>query len=185
MNFINNLVSKVKYDSELKEDMFKMATMLAVSRVYKDGDLNGLDNNKFLRETGSVLFGFAIYHLLVKDYAKKVQVGNHSLQKLVDVALKIGTVILAPSLIKGQKVNLYSASYIISGFLANAMFKDCLNLSQFVEDAKLKKVADDFVVAAFTTIIPRVVRGGRVTKKTLGEIVAKTVGFAAYNYLLA
>ena len=184
MNFINNLVSKVKYDSELKEDMFKMATMLAVSRVYKDGDLNGLDNNKFLRETGSVLFGFAIYHLLVKDYAKKVQVGNHSLQKLVDVALKIGTVILAPSLIKGQKVNLYSASYIISGFLANAMFKDCLNLSQFVEDAKLKKVADDFVVAAFTTIIPRIVRGGRITKKVLGEIVAKTVGFAAYNYLM-
>jgi len=185
MNFINNLVSKIKYDSELKEDIFKMATMLSVSRVYKDGDLNGLDNNKFLRETGSVLLGFAVYHLLVKDYAKKVQVGNSNLQKLVDVGLKIATVILAPSLIKGQKVNLYSASYLIAGFLANSIFKDCLNLSQFVEDRRLKRVADDFVVASITTIIPRVVRGGRVTKKVLAEIVAKTVGFAAYDFLLA
>lgn len=185
MNFINNLISKVKYDSEMREDVFKMATMLAVSRAYKDGDLNALDNKKFLNETGSVLLGFALYHLFVKDYAKKVQVGNHNLQKLVDVAIKIGTVILAPSLIKGQKVNLYSASYIISGFLANAMFKDCLNLGQYFESMKMKKVADDFVVAVFTTIVPRVVRGGRVTKKSLQEIVAMTAGFAAYDYLLA
>lgn len=185
MNFLNNLVSKVKYDSELKEDLFKMATMLAVSRVYKDGDLNALDNNKFLRETGSVLLGFAVYHLLVKDYARKIQVGNPNLQKLLDVAMKIGTVIIAPSLIKGEKVNLYSASYLISGFLANALFNDCLNLSQYVDDPKLKKVADDFVVAIFTTIVPRMVRGGRITKKTLGEIAAKTVGFATYDYLLA
>lgn len=185
MNFINNLVSKVKYDSELKEDLFKMGTMLAVSRAYKDGDVKALDNRKFLMDTGYVLLGFAVYHLFVKDYAKHLQVGNANLQKLVDVGVKIGTVILAPSLIKGQKINIYSASYLISGFLANALLKDCINLSQYFDDIKMKKIADDFMVALFTTLVPRIVKGGRVTPKALQEVVAKTVGFGVYDYFLA
>ena len=185
MNFINNLVSKIKYDSELKEDLFKIGTMLAVSRVYKDGDLNALDNKKFLMETGFALLGFAVWHLLVKDYAKKVKVGNHALQKLLDVAMKVGTVTLVPALIKGQKVNLYSTSYLVSGFLANALLKDCINLGQFVDDMKMKKVADDLVVAFFITVVPRVVRGGRVTPKLLQEVLAKAAGFGFYDYFLA
>lgn len=185
MNFVNNLVSKVKYDSELREDIFKMATMMAVSRAYKDGDLNALDNNKFLRDTGMVLAGFAVYHLLVKDYAKKVQVGNAKLQKVVDVVLKVATVTMAPALLKGQKVNLMTASYLASGFVANALLKDCIDLGQFFEDVRMKKVADDFLVALFTTLVPRVVKGGRITQKALQEVAAKTVGFAVYDYLLA
>lgn len=185
MNFLNNIVSKVNYDSELKEDLFKIGTMLAVSRVYKDGDLNALDNKKFLKDTGFALLGFVVYHVLVKDYAKKVQVNNPSLQKVVDVALKVATIAIVPALMKGNKLNLYSVSYLISGFAANALLKDCINLGQFFDDIRMKKVADDFVVAFFITIVPRIVRGGRITPKAMQEVVAKGAGFAFYDYFLA
>ena len=165
MNFINNMVSKVKYDSELKEDLFKFGSMLAISRVYKDGDLNGLDNKKFLMDTSYALLGFVVYHLVVKDYAKKIQVGNSALQKVVDVVLKVATISIAPVLMKGNKVNLYTVSYVASGFIANALLKDCINLGQFFDDIRMKKIADDVVVAFFITVVPRMVRGGRVHQK--------------------
>lgn len=185
MNFINNIATKLKYDSELKEDIFKMATMLAVSQVFKDGNVNALDNKSFLTQTGSVLLGFAIYHLIIKDYAQKIQIPNNNFQKIVQIAIKVGTVIAVPKLLKGKNLNVYTGSYIISGFVANAFFKDCLNLKQYFDDPRMKKVADDFLLATFTTIIPRIVKGGRITQKLLTEVLAKTVGFAVYDFVLA
>jgi hypothetical protein len=185
MEFVNNVLSKLRYDSELKEDLYKMATMLAVSKAFKDGHLNSLDNKKFLIETGAVLAGFAVYHLFVKDYAKKVQVGDDNLQKIVNVSIKVGTILAVPKLIKGKDLDLYSGSYVVSGFVANALLKDCLSLAGYFDDIRMKKVADDFLLAAFTTIVPRVVKGGRVTNKLLQEVVAKTIGFAVYDFFLA
>lgn len=186
MNFVNNMLSKVKHDSELREDIFKIGTMLAVSQVYKDGgSLNTLDNRSFLEQSGAVLLGFAVYHLIVKDFAQKLQLGDSNLQKIVQVAMKVGTVIAVPKLLKGKQLDLLSGSYVVSGFVANALLKDCLNLGQYFEDHRMKKVADDFLLALFTTVVPRVVRGGRITNKVMKEVAAKTVGFAAYDFLLA
>jgi len=185
MEFVNNLLSKLRYDSELKEDLFKIGTMLAVSRAFKDGDLDALDNRKFLQESGAVLLGFAVYHLFVKDYAQKVQLADGNLQKIAQIAIKVGTVLAVPKFLKGKELDVYSGSYVVAGFVANALFKDCLNLAQYVDDPRMKKVADDFVFAVFTTLVPRVVRGGRITNKALQEVVAKTVGFAAYDFFLA
>lgn len=185
MNFLNNLVSKVQYDSEMKEDLFKIGTMLAVSKAFKDGDLKGLDNKKFLMETGATLAGFAVYHLLVKDYAQKIQLADGNLQKIVQVAVKVGTVLAVPKLLKGKDLDIYRGSFVVAGFAADAILGDCFNIGQYFDDPRMKKVADDFVLAAMTTLVPRVVRGGRITSKALQEVVAKTLGFAAYTFLLA
>lgn len=185
MELVNNLVSKLKYDSELKEDLFKIGTMLVVSRAFKDGDLNGLDNKKFLMETGATLLGFAVYHLVVKDYAQKLQLANAQLQKVAHVAMKVGTVLVVSKLLKGKQLDLQNGSYVVAGYVTDALLSDCLGLEQYFDDPRMKKVADDFMLAAFTTLAPRVVKGGRVTKKALQEVVAKTVGFAVYDFLLA
>ena len=185
MNFIKNIIAKVQYDSELKEDIYKIGIMLTVSRAFKDGDLKGLDNKKFLTETFATLAGFAVYHLIIKDYALKIQMPKAELNKIAQIAIKVGSVLIVSKLIKGKELDAYSGSYIISGFLADALFKDCLNLSAFFEDDRLKRVADDFILAAMTTLVPRIVKGGRITSRLLKEVVAKTIGFAAYTFLLA
>lgn len=185
MQFLNNIKSKIMYDSELKDDIFKIGIMLAVSRVVKDGHMRSLDNKKFLLESIRVLLGFAVYHLIVKDYAQKIQLADENLQLLAQVAIKVGTVLAVPKLLKGKELNAYTASYVIAGFGAHALFKNCFNLKAYVENPKFKLIADDIVFAGFTTLVPIIVRGGRITRKSLFETFAKAAGFGIYDLFLA
>lgn len=183
MNFFKGIISKIKYDTEMRGDLLKIGTMLVVSRIFKDRDLKGIDNKKFLTDTFATLAGFAIYHLFAKDQIEKIPyVGD---KKIVRVALKIACIILVQRLVKRKGLGIQGGSYMVAGFVAHELLKDCLNISQFFGDERLKRVADDLVLAALTTFMPRIVRGGRITKRVIGEVIAKTVGFAAYSLFLA
>ena len=185
MNFVNDIISKIKYDSALREDVVKMAIVFAISRVYKDGNLKGLDNKSFLVGTALSLSGFVAYHLFVKDLAAKIQVGDKNLQKVVQIAAKVACVVATPLLIKGKDISIENTSYVVAGEVANFLIGDCLDMDQYISDPKHRKIARDAIRAIMITIVPRIVRGGRVTPKAIQEAGLKAVGFAAYNLLLA
>ena len=92
---------------------------------------------------------------------------------------------MVPKLLKGKKLDLYTGTYVLTGFIANALLKDCLQLPAYFDNSRIKKISDDFLLAAFTTMVPRIVKGGRITSTVLQEVAAKTVGFATYDILLA
>ena len=185
MNIINNIISKIKYDSEMKEDIYKIGTMLIVSKAFKDRHIKNLDDKKFWKETFITLFGFAFYHLFVKDLASKIPIQDANLYNIALIVIKVSTVLFVPKILQGKELDVYRGSFIISGFIANFLLKDIIDLDSYFMDPRFKQIADDFVKAMFTTLIPIVVKGGKINKKALYEVVAKTIGFAFYDLFLA
>ena len=184
MNIINNIISKIKYDSEMKEDIYKVGTMLIVSKVFKDRHIKDLNDKVFLKETIITLIAFAFYHLFIKDLALKVPIQDERLYKIALISIKVATVLIVPKILKGKELDIYRGSFIISGFIANFLFKDCIDLDSYFIDPRFKKMADDFVLAGFTTLVPTIVKGGRITQKLLYEALAKAVGFGFYDFFL-
>lgn len=183
MNFVKGIISKIQYDTELRQDVLKIGTMLVISRVFKDRDIKALDNKKFLKETFGILAGFAIYHLLIKDQIQKVAFIND--KKVAKVAIKMASIIAIQKIVQRKELDVYRGSYMVAGFVGYELYKDCFDLSVFFEDQRLKIIADEFLLAGMTTLIPRVIKGGRITRRALYEVVAKTIGFSVYSLFLA
>ena len=175
------MLDSILADKGLVTDWLKFGTMFVVSRLLAGGDLT---DQAWMMASLHVLLGFTAYHLVVEKVVP-VTSENPTLNTVMNVSLKVGTMLVVSRLLSGQSMNnnwMMSSAYTILGFCAyNALVKDLVPLD-IVENESVRNAVNSALETVVMSVVVRLLEGKSLTdQRWMMSVLYTCAGFAAYD----
>ena len=160
-------------DRAMIENLMKVGTMLAISALIK--------KQKVLKKDSLyILIGFASYHMIAKRLTPRV--GDYRADKVISIAIKVGTMMIVSALLGGKKVNkelILGIGATTAGFSAYELL-----ISKFmptIANPIIRSIVGDAIAVFTMTSVKNLALGKKVNKSSILSAIPTIVGFVVYD----
>jgi len=169
---------------DIKNDWFKVGTMLVVSRVLSGGSLQ---DQAWQRSSLNTLLGFTAYHVLTKNLVDTARFGEF--KPIADTWLKVGTMLVVSRLLSGgnlaDRTWQMSSLFTLLGFTAyHLLTSKLVKGDQLADNAAVVSSINDWANVGTMLVVSHLLGGGNLQNQTWQRSSLYTLlGFTAYNFL--